>query len=570
MKEPIGEAMATAALLDQALGDPLDEQSAASFSAGVTTDREGRFPQHLCSAAFEWGLAEYLIPAGSGGGLRSLEQCLALFRVLARRDVTAATAIAASFLASLPVWLEGTPGQRRAVAGLLRGHRFLAFAIGGDDHGADILTGTDAARGTGHAWSLHGSTPLIDNGGHAAAATVLARTGNGGDLTTFLLTPSSGSGGHWGSLPKHETHGLRATALSHLTLSGFPAGDAEVVGRPGQALDTVLHTLPVARMLVAGLALGGLDTCLRAVVSFARSRRLYGRAIMELEPVACRLVDVYTDLLIAEAVSHELCRTARMSPHRFPLMSACVKELVPRLATDGVESLAIVLGARAYCSTEHWHGIVEKMRRDCAVVTVLLDEDRLPAPGATRAATELGALPPDPFAPSPPEPAWTGRLPAGAEAGLSADDDAGQSGVAVAARLLRDEGAPEPYGRRLLELLGRFEEMAAQADEVALAAGEPDWHRGGDAHDLAERHAHLHAAEACAWTWVRRRREPAEEFHASGAWLVLCLQRLARLMGAHRPQDDAGSGDLRRAAMARLERAYDERHLFSDIEVPLT
>ncbi|GIH95963.1 acyl-CoA dehydrogenase family protein [Planobispora siamensis] len=534
MDQTIEAALGTAAQLDRALGDPMDERSPASFHAAVATDREGRFPQHLRDAAFSWGLAEYLTPAASGGRLRSLDDCLALFRVLARRDLTAASVIAAGFLAGLPVWQCGTPAQRRAVAALLRRHELLGLTMGEAEHGVDIMADTrfETLAGAGHAWRLSGRTTLAGHDGHAAGTTLLARTGAG--VTAFLLLREADRGGHWRSDPAYETHGLRGSALGRLTLSDFPAGPAEMVGPPGQGLETTARTLPVARLTVAGLALGGLDTCLRAVVAFARSRRLYGAPILELEPVAVRLTDVYADLLIGEALCHGLCRAARTDPHRFPALSARAGDLVPELAGDGVESLAIVLGARAYCATEHWHGIVEKMRRDVAVVTALTDSGDL-APAAPP-----DELPPDPFVPVPPELAWLG------EPAADGSGDGDGDPLARARALIRQEGLPGPYAPRLLELLDRLTGIASHGGTSPSP---------GDA--LAD------AAAACASAWLYGRRR--DDFHATGAWLLLCLRRIAVRLGESQPAD-AG---LRRQAVDRIGLAHDERRLFSDIEVAL-
>ncbi|MFI6503608.1 acyl-CoA dehydrogenase family protein [Nonomuraea typhae] len=506
MDEATTRALAIAAELDRALADPADERNPASFPAAVAADREGRFPRQLCAAALAWGLAEYLIPAASGGRLTTLEEAFALFRVLARRDLTAATAIAASFLSALPVWLDGSQAQRRAVAGLLREHELMGLPIGEAEPGMDILAREIAAFGDRHAWRLDGRTSLIDNGSHAAGTTVLARTGHG--PTAFLLL--RGGGEHWWSQPAREAHGLRGSALSRLTLAGAPAGDAQVVGGLGRGPALAGRTLPVARLLVAALTLGGLDTCLRCVLP---------RVPVEPGPVAGRLVDAYTDLLIGEAVCHEVCRTARLDPHGFAAASGRAGSPVARLAVDAVESLAGLLGGHGYCA-----GIVEKMRRDVAVAGALADDD-LP-----RAWDDL----PGPFVRIPPEPAWLGVPP-------EPDGVAGSAGggLEAAAEVVRADGVPGPHAPRLLELLESF------------SARRPgSW--------PAE------AAAACAAAWLRARGR--DGYHMCGGWLLLCLRRLAILAGHEQPED-AG---VRRVALVRLRRAGEQRRLFSDYDVELT
>ncbi|MFI6532520.1 hypothetical protein ACIBHY_08740 [Nonomuraea sp. NPDC050547] len=521
MDEAITRALAVAAQLDRALADPMDERNPASFHAAVRADRDARFPRHLCGSALAWGLAEYLIPAVSGGRLTSLEEAFALFRVLARRDLTAATTIAASFLSALPVWRDGSQSQRRAVAGLLREHELMGLPVGEAEQGADILAREIAAFGDRHAWRLDGRTSLIDNGSHAAGTTVLARTGDG--LTTFLLL--RGDGEHWWFQPAHEAHGLRGGALSRLTLAGVPAGDAQVVGGLGQGLATAGRTLPVARLLVAGLALGALDTCLRAALPYAEEPGRDaaesagpGRAEAGAAVLARRLTDAYADLLIGEAVCHELCRTAREDPHAFAAASARLAGLAARMAGDAVETLAGALGGPGYSA-----GIVEKMRRDSAVAGALADDQLPPAvPGDD--------LPPDPFVPVPPELSWLGPPPAA--------PPPRENGLAAAARVIGEDGLPGPHAPRLLELLGFFRARRSGC-------------------------AHAEAAAACAAAWLRARGR--DGYHMCGGWLLLCLRRLAVLLGQEQPED----GGVRRVALVRLRKAAEQRRLFSDHDVEL-
>ncbi|MBB5081171.1 acyl-CoA dehydrogenase family protein [Nonomuraea endophytica] len=520
MDEAITRALAVAAQLDRALADPMDERNPASFHAAVRADRDARFPRHLCGSALAWGLAEYLIPAVSGGRLTSLEEAFALFRVLARRDLTAATTIAASFLSALPVWRDGSQSQRRAVAGLLREHELMGLPVGEAEQGVDILAREIAAFGDRHAWRLDGRTSLIDNGSHAAGTTVLARTGDG--PTTFLLL--RGDGEHWWFQPAHEAHGLRGGALSRLTLAGVPAGDAQVVGGLGQGLATAGRTLPVARLLVAALALGALDTCLRAALPYAEGTLEPGTS-RQGEPAVAgevvlgrRLADAYADLLIGEAVCHELCRTAREDPHAFAAASARLACLAAGLAGDAVETLAGALGGPGYRV-----GIVEKMRRDSAVAGALAD-DQLPP------AVPEDDLPPDPFVPVPPELSWLGPPPAA--------PPPRENGLAAAARVIGEDGLPGPHAPRLLELLGFFRARRSGC-------------------------AHAEAAAACAAAWMRARGR--DGYHMCGGWLLLCLRRLAVLLGQEQPED-AG---VRRVALVRLRKAAEQRRLFSDHDVDL-
>lgn len=544
-----------ATALDRALGDPLDDRRAGSFRASVEADREGRFPRELCAEALDWGLAEHLVPVECGGRLESVEECFALARVLARRDLTAAVALGANLLAGFPVWLRGTPAQKRTVAHLLRSGEFLSFALSEAEHGADVLASEVTARRVADGWEVDGTKWLINNAGHAAAATVAARTGDGvRGLTLLLLARAPGDGGRWTTLPKVSTHGLRGSALGGMTYTGLRARDSDVVGRPGQGLEILLHTLQLTRVLVAGFALGALDTSLAATVAFARSRRLYGAPVVELEPVARRLVDAAADLLVGETVARGACRAAQQCLDQLPLTSASVKHLVPQLALDGIESLSVVLGARSYLAEGHWSGIVEKMRRDVAV-TALFDGsspvvlsavvDQLPALASARAEGDVDELPPGMFSTPASGPTRLSEV----DFELATGSDAVHRGLRAAAEALRHESPDVVHARHLRELIARCEAETAELDaEVTRHAGDADWRRSGAALDGAARYTSLHAAGACCWRWLAERAETTDPFVTSGAWLVMCLRRLVRPSGpAPAPLDDVD-----RALLSRL------------------
>ncbi|WP_165495089.1 acyl-CoA dehydrogenase family protein [Actinomadura roseirufa] len=561
-------AAAVSASLERALGDPLDKDNIAGFRHSVEADRAERFPRELCDAVFEWGLAEYLLPEQEGGEFRAIEDCFELARVLSRRDLTAAVAIGATVLASLPVWLRGSARQRRAAAARIREHGFLAFALSEREHGADITAGEVTARETPDGWLVDGTKWLINNAGHAHGATVAARTGDGiRALTLFSLSRPSADDGRWTPLPKIRTHGLRGSAFGGITFTGLPAADADIIGRPGQGLAILMETLQITRVLVGGFALGALDTCLHAVLAFARERTLYGRPILALDAVAVRLADAYADLLIGEALGLGACRAVQAAPDQLPLTSACAKYLVPQLAAESMDSLAVVLGARSYLAEEHWHGIFEKMRRDCAVtglfdgsapVNLNIIAEQLPGLASARDGADRDAELLEIFTPEPPPAAWLTEI----EFELATDADGILRGVSAARRVVGAEGGTE-CDEALGELLRWCEAETARLDaEVAEERGRPGWPRSGAAYDLAARYSLLHAAGACAWKWLAWRGHPsAGEFLTGGTWLRLCLVRITERLG--RPRDDLDASH--HAALRHLEQVHDEHQFFADI-----
>jgi alkylation response protein AidB-like acyl-CoA dehydrogenase len=560
-----------ATALERALGNPLDDHRAGSFANAVAADREDRFPEQLYRLMFEWGFAEHLVPAELGGKLASVEGCFALSRVLSRRDLTAAISIGASTLASIPVWLRGTAAQKEQVARILRRGDSLAFALSERDHGADVAATEVTARRTGAGdWRIDGTKWPINNAGNAAGMAVTARTGTGmRGLTLFFLESEATESERWARLPKIRTHGVRGSRLGGIQLTDLPVSADAVVGNRGEGLEIILKTLQISRVLVASLALGALDTCLSATLSFARARRLYRAPIVDLQPVVRRLTDAYADLLIGETVALMACRAAHVCPGQLPLMSACVKYLVPQTANDSIESLSVVLGARSYLAEDHWHGIFDKMRRDCSV-TSLFDgsspvnlssiASQLPALVRARRAGAVTEPAPSLFARDTPDLPWIEE----AQLDLATDVDAVHGGVAAARRAIQRGDALTAHRTALLAVLQDLESEADRLDaEVDHHLADTDWRRSGAAYDLAARYSHLHAAGACAWKWLSWRNDSQDEFMWSGAWLLLCLRRLATRIGAEPAPLDA----VEEAALGRLHDTFDPQRMFSDVDL---
>lgn len=597
--------------LEAHLADPYDPALPGSFHRALAADRAAAFPADLCRTVQEWGVAELLIPAAHGGRLRGLEEAFELCRVLARRDLTAAIALGSNLLAALPVWLRGSAGQRAAVARLLRSGGYLSFALSERAHGADLVAGGTTGTRDGDTWHLEGEKYLINNTGHAGAATITARTGSGPrGLTLFLAglpdTPpgadapgdapadSPGGGPGWHRLPKVATHGLRGSELGGLALTGLTVHRTDAVGRVGSGLETILETFQLTRVLVTGLALGALDTCLRRTLGFARTRRLYDGPVIALEPVARRLVDAFTDLLVGETLAAGACRAAHDRPGQLPLQSLCAKYLIPHRATGAIESLGVVLGARSYLTDPQQEPVFEKMRRDCAVTGLFdgatpvvlggladqlapLAEARAAGRPDTRGMTALFAADPD---------GDTGTAPLDPERmALDTDEDAVAAGLDRLAAVL--EGPHPPPGltaarhAELRTLTGRLRTALAALDAQAIAlAADPGQRRTGAAYDLAARYTHLHAAGACAWRWLAHREaapadpaagpagtDPAAGLLADGGWLTLCLRRLAGQAGILPPAPALDGLDA--AALTTLNDLYDRNLLFSVTGFPL-
>ncbi|MCA1481314.1 acyl-CoA dehydrogenase family protein, partial [Bradyrhizobium sp. NBAIM08] len=104
-----------AASLEAHLGDPRYQENVLSFERSIELDEAEAYPEAACRMLEDWGLHNYYVPVEFGGQLASVEEFLALVKVVSRRDFTVAVAHVKSLLGAVSVWFGGSVSQRDRV-----------------------------------------------------------------------------------------------------------------------------------------------------------------------------------------------------------------------------------------------------------------------------------------------------------------------------------------------------------------------------------------------------------------------------------------------------------------------
>lgn len=543
------EHYASAERLEHALGSPLDPLTLLSFAQAVELDERDAYPEAACAALDAWGLADYYIPRDAGGKLDSFEEALALWRVLARRNLSVAVAHVKTFLGAIPVWVGGSAAQKQRMAQLIKAGRQVALAYHEHAHGSDLNATAFVAQPVESGYTLAGEKWLINNATRSAAVTLFARTSAGGGprgFSLFLLDKQHVAAGSYSHLAQVKTHGVRGADFSGIRVDNCYVPDSAVIGQPGAGMELSLRAFQLTRTLLPGLALGAADTALRATLDFALNRQLYGDAVFAIPHARGTLVNAFLDLLICECVAISTARAVHTAPGRLRQWSAVAKYFVPTTIEQTVRDLAVVLGARHYLREGHWSGIFQKMLRDVDVVSVFhagtylnlitiqlqyLADQRAPAGNSPADAIDgrLAAL----FD-------LDRALPAFDPQRLELIDRGGDDVIAgVAAALaqfeaMRAEPASDHALLDTLALLGRrlCDANASQRDflhDIKARHGRAFSH-APELFDLAQRQSAIHVAACCMHMW-RFNRQHLSDFFRRGEWLALSLQRLLAPFG---------------------------------------
>ncbi|MGW3953151.1 acyl-CoA dehydrogenase family protein [Streptomyces sp. NPDC004752] len=566
-------AAARVAELDRRLGDPTDEAGELSYARLIEADEAGELSAAGERALDELRLGAEFVPSAEGGRLERLDTLVRVMRQVFRRDVALGLGYGVtSFMAGVNVWTSGDAGQRARLARILTGGGKVSVAYHELAHGNDFVRNEFAASpAPGGGFLLNGAKQVINNADRADAWVLFSRTSPapGSRSHSVLFVEREGLGTDtWGVLPRYDAVGVRGCHLSGLRFDDTPVSSSALVGESGTGVETALRAFQITRAALPGMAVGTADTALRTVVRFALGRRLYRKSVLDIPHAKATLSGAFTDLLTCDSLSLAATRAVHLLPEQTSVLAAATKYLVPKLLTDTLHELSIVLGARFYLR-EGEHGIFQKHLRDLPVLslghagsaacqaTIIPQLSRLARrswfsdePAPAELFRPRAALPDLPF----------DRLTlASGRDGLSAT-------LVAAADTPRgatpEERAVQGLVRDLVDELRQVQEASrtlAPQDRTALA--------GPAAFALADRYAVLLAAAAAIGVRQQAAHDGHDAFLADPAWLAAALHRLARRLG-RRPTALPASVDAR--LHEEVLRRFHARTGYDLYDTPLT
>ncbi|MDF2266825.1 acyl-CoA dehydrogenase [Streptomyces coacervatus] len=549
------------------MGDPFEPDGVFSYARLARLDERDAFPAEACAALDAAGLPAAYVPVRLGGVLGAYDEALAVIRAVARRDLTVAVAHAKTYLGAVSAWVGADPGQARALAEDVLAGTVVAWGLTEPDHGSDLLAGDVTAVPGPDGYRLHGEKWLINNAGRGQLVCVLARTDPAGGPRGFSLLLADkrrlphGPGGYR-TLPKVRTHGIRGADISGIGFDGATVPSDALIGAEGAGVEIVLKSLQLTRTMCASLSLGAGDHALALTTGFMAQRRLYGRPLAELPQARHSLGEAVADLLCAEAVGVVTSRCLHTLTGEGAVASAAAKYLVPTLAAAAIDRLGQLLGARAFLSGVHAHGMFQKVARDHRIVGLfdgstvvnlhaLVNNFPALARGHRRgtadgegvaAAADLRTTLPE---------LDTARLSLTARGGSS-----------LVQSLLVEPVEPVGLPPRVALLAARVH-AASSALHEELAAHRPSAVRvPSAAFALAERYCALYAAAAALHLWTHNHRwiaatasGPALALWADGLWVEAALLRLLpRILGRPVPSYDTHRIHARLAGLALAPR----------------
>jgi len=328
-------------------------------------DREDRFDRALYKGMADLGLFGVALREEAGGaGMGATGACLVMEEI-ARCSGSVGNAFAIPVEAALFLDHHGNDRHRAMIPGILAGEIIPATAVTEPDHGSDVAGLRTTARRDGEGWVLNGTKAWVTFGGVADALMVFARSGAEGGhkaISCFLL-----DGRAPGILrgKTEELLGMHGLEDCMVTLDDARAPADAVVGPENGAFKMAMGNFNFSRLMMSAMALGMAQAAFEDAVSYARTRKQFGTAIINHQAVGAMIADMSTEIAAARLLIHH---AARLYDAGMPIAkeAAQAKLFTTDMAVKHVSNALQIHGGNGY-SREYR---VERLFRDVRLAQI--------------------------------------------------------------------------------------------------------------------------------------------------------------------------------------------------------
>ncbi len=195
---------------------------------------------------------------------------------------------------------HGTEAQkRRFLPPMVRGECIAALGMTEPGAGSDLQAIRTTARRRGDEYVIDGQKTFITNGGSCDFVLLACKTGEGdggGGGISLILVEADRPGFERG---RHlDKIGLRASDTAELFFNGVRVPVANRLGEQGKGFGIMMRELPRERLAIAFRALGEAQRAFELTVDYVRQRKVFGRAVLELQNTQFVLAELKAELAV--------------------------------------------------------------------------------------------------------------------------------------------------------------------------------------------------------------------------------------------------------------------------------
>jgi acyl-CoA dehydrogenase len=301
---------------------------------------------------------------GDASTIDSRKACLAR-ETLAFHNGLADFAFAMQGLGSGAVGLAGSPELRSQILPKTRSGEWLsAFALSEKEAGSDVAAMACSAARNGDAYVLNGEKTWVSNGGIADVYCVFVRTGEvpgARGLSAFVILP-----GDPGFFVAERIEVIAPHPLATLRFENCRVPARRMLGAPGEGFKIAMRTLDIFRASVAAAAVGFARRALHEAVNHARTRKMFGATLGDLQLTQAAIGEMATNVDAAALLTYRAAWRRDVQKLPTTKEAAMAKMTATETAQQVIDRAVQMFGGRGVKSGE----IVESLYREIRALRI--------------------------------------------------------------------------------------------------------------------------------------------------------------------------------------------------------
>ncbi|MCV3767983.1 acyl-CoA dehydrogenase family protein [Rhizobium sp. TRM95796] len=290
--------------------------------------------------------------------------CLAR-ETLAWHDGLADFAFAMQGLGTGAIGLSGSDDLKSAVLPKVTSGAWIsAFALSEKEAGSDVAAMACAAREDGDSYVLDGEKTWISNGGIADVYTVFARTGEAPGtrgISAFVVFADDP-----GFSIAERIDVIAPHPLATIRFEGCRIPVSRRLGAAGEGFKIAMRTLDIFRASVAAAALGFARRALDEGLAHAKSRKMFGATLSDLQLTQAALGDMATGIDAAALLTYRAAWRRDVQTLPTTKEAAMAKMTATETAQSVIDRAVQLFGGRGVRTGE----IVESLYREIRALRI--------------------------------------------------------------------------------------------------------------------------------------------------------------------------------------------------------
>lgn len=247
----------------------------------------------------------------------------------------------------------------------LQGKAIAAFALTEPEAGSDVASIKTSARRDGETYVIDGRKRFISNAGIADFYTVFARTGTRDDGRPTLSAFVVGSQMQGFSVVE-RTSLMAPHPIGEIAFEECRVPAEDMVGNEGDGFRLAMETLDTFRASVGAAACGMARRALDEAISYASTRRQFGRLLCEHQLVQEKLADMATELDAARLLVYRAAYVRDTSEARVTREASEAKLFATEAAGRIIDSAVQIHGGAGLVRGS----VVERLYRDVRALRI--------------------------------------------------------------------------------------------------------------------------------------------------------------------------------------------------------